>query len=66
MNRSLEEIIAVGNEFSPVEALWSQFENVMAKDPEEQGQEGGEGGTRSEGEGEQGDEDTNLEDEEGK
>lgn len=38
----------------------------MAKDPEEQGQEGGEGGTRSEGEGEQGDEDTNLEDEEGK
>lgn len=25
----------VGNEFSSVEALWSQFENVMAKDPEE-------------------------------
>lgn len=24
----------VGNEFSSVEALWSQFENVMAKDPE--------------------------------
>jgi DASH complex subunit DAD1 len=22
----------VGNEFSSVEALWSQFENVMAKD----------------------------------
>jgi DASH complex subunit DAD1 len=25
----------VGNEFSSVEALWSQFENVMAKDLEE-------------------------------
>lgn len=24
----------VGNEFSSVEALWSQFENVMAKDEE--------------------------------
>ncbi|KAF2703215.1 hypothetical protein K504DRAFT_356610, partial [Pleomassaria siparia CBS 279.74] len=35
LNRSLEEVIGVGNEFSPVEALWSQFENVMAKDPAE-------------------------------
>ncbi|KAF2651476.1 DASH complex, subunit Dad1, partial [Lophiostoma macrostomum CBS 122681] len=35
LNRSLEEVIAVGTEFSPVEALWSQFENVMAKYPEE-------------------------------
>ncbi|CCC05268.1 unnamed protein product [Sordaria macrospora k-hell] len=26
-------------EFSSVEALWSQFENVMAKDPEEQTQQ---------------------------
>lgn len=26
--------IQVGNEFSAVEALWSQFENVMAKDPD--------------------------------
>lgn len=24
----------VGNEFSQVEGLWSQFENVMAKQPE--------------------------------
>ncbi|KAJ6439669.1 DASH complex subunit dad1 domain-containing protein [Purpureocillium lavendulum] len=32
LNRSLEAVIAVGNEFSSVEALWSQFENVMAKD----------------------------------
>jgi DASH complex subunit DAD1 len=32
LNRSLESVIAVGNEFSSVEALWSQFENVMAKD----------------------------------
>ncbi|GAB1725361.1 hypothetical protein NU195Hw_g4107t1 [Hortaea werneckii] len=26
--------LAVGNEFSQVEGLWSQFENVMAKQPE--------------------------------
>ena len=26
--------VQVGNEFSSVEALWSQFENVMAKDAE--------------------------------
>jgi DASH complex subunit DAD1 len=26
----------VGNEFSQVEGLWSQFENVMAKDPEKE------------------------------
>ncbi|PNY28488.1 DASH complex subunit DAD1 [Tolypocladium capitatum] len=32
LNRSLEAVIAVGNEFSSVEALWSQFENVLAKD----------------------------------
>ncbi|KAK4152896.1 DASH complex subunit Dad1-domain-containing protein [Chaetomidium leptoderma] len=37
LNRSLEAVVAVGNEFSSVEALWSQFENVMAKDPEEGG-----------------------------
>ena len=24
----------MGNEFSSVEALWSQFENVMARDPD--------------------------------
>jgi len=35
LNRSMEGVIAVGNEFSSVEALWSQFENVMAKEPEE-------------------------------
>jgi DASH complex subunit DAD1 len=29
----------VGNEFSSVEALWSQFENVMAKDAEGQAAE---------------------------
>ncbi|KAF5137447.1 hypothetical protein E5D57_001225 [Metarhizium anisopliae] len=28
----LSDIALVGNEFSSVEALWSQFENVMAKD----------------------------------
>ncbi|KAK5082962.1 Dolichyl-diphosphooligosaccharide-protein glycosyltransferase subunit dad1 [Lithohypha guttulata] len=29
LNRSLEGIIEIGNEFSQVEALWSQFEDVM-------------------------------------
>jgi DASH complex subunit Dad1 len=38
LNRSLEAVIAVGNEFSSVEALWSTFENVMAKDEDEEGQ----------------------------
>ncbi|KAK4453065.1 putative dash complex subunit dad1 protein [Podospora aff. communis PSN243] len=37
LNRSLEAVITVGNEFSSVEALWSQFENVMGKEPEEVG-----------------------------
>ncbi|KAI2632168.1 DASH complex subunit Dad1-domain-containing protein [Hypoxylon sp. NC1633] len=44
LNRSLEAVVAVGNEFSSVEALWSQFEGVMARDPED-------GKTASEGEG---------------
>ncbi|KAL0634268.1 Dolichyl-diphosphooligosaccharide-protein glycosyltransferase subunit dad1 [Maublancomyces gigas] len=35
LNRSLEGVIAVGKEFESVEALWSQFENVMGKNPEE-------------------------------
>ncbi|KAK7187616.1 DASH complex subunit Dad1 [Paraphaeosphaeria sporulosa] len=29
LNRSLEEVIQVGNEFAPVESLWSHFESVM-------------------------------------
>lgn len=29
----------VGNEFGAVEALWSQFENVMAKDTEHGGED---------------------------
>jgi DASH complex subunit DAD1 len=28
----------VGNEFSSVEALWSQFENVMGKDEKAEGE----------------------------
>ncbi|KAH6620788.1 DASH complex subunit Dad1-domain-containing protein [Chaetomium sp. MPI-SDFR-AT-0129] len=40
LNRSLEAVIAVGNEFSSVEALWSQFENVMAKDEPQEETEG--------------------------
>ncbi|KAH7273884.1 Dolichyl-diphosphooligosaccharide-protein glycosyltransferase subunit dad1 [Fusarium solani] len=37
LNRSLEAVVAVGNEFSSVEALWSQFENVMDKEGEGEG-----------------------------
>ena len=33
----------VGNEFSSVEALWSTFENVMAKEPEQAPKPEGEG-----------------------
>jgi len=46
LNRGLESVIAVGNEFSSVEALWSQFEGVMGgqaedkyRKEEEEGQE---------------------------
>ncbi|KAJ5893689.1 hypothetical protein N7495_005380 [Penicillium taxi] len=39
LNRNLESIITVGNEFSSVEALWSQFENFMAR-PEEEVEDG--------------------------
>ncbi|CAD0013829.1 unnamed protein product [Aureobasidium pullulans] len=49
LNRSLESVIAVGNEFGQVEGLWSMFENVMAQQQqsnntqEEQGQTQGGG-----------------------
>ncbi|KAF2231900.1 hypothetical protein EV356DRAFT_578800 [Viridothelium virens] len=55
LNRNLEAVIAVGNEFSSVEALWSQFENVMAKDKETERAQGTEleghveGGAEGEG-----------------
>ncbi|KAI1002512.1 hypothetical protein K3495_g5692 [Podosphaera aphanis] len=35
LNRTLEGVIAIGHEFSSVEALWSTFENVMSKDTDE-------------------------------
>ncbi|PWY65607.1 hypothetical protein BO70DRAFT_356747 [Aspergillus heteromorphus CBS 117.55] len=35
LNRNLESIISVGNEFGSVEALWSQFENFMGRPAEE-------------------------------
>ncbi|KAL4894985.1 DASH complex subunit Dad1-domain-containing protein [Aspergillus ambiguus] len=35
LNRNLESIISVGNEFSSVEALWSQFENFMGRSEED-------------------------------
>jgi DASH complex subunit DAD1 len=53
LNRSLEEVTQVGNEFAPVESLWSHFENVMAKEPSETQ----EGAAENEGEGETGMED---------
>jgi len=51
----------VGNEFSSVEALWSQFENVMAKDPDDgkAETEGTEG--RSEGDADEGADETRTE-----
>lgn len=48
LNRSLEEVIQVGNEFAPVESLWSHFESVMG----DQGQEDKEG--KKEGDAEEG------------
>ncbi|KAI2731778.1 hypothetical protein DTO012A8_10219 [Penicillium roqueforti] len=45
LNRNLESVIAVGNEFGSVEALWSQFENFMGR-PEEQGEEAGNGNVK--------------------
>ncbi|KAF1846773.1 uncharacterized protein K460DRAFT_282830 [Cucurbitaria berberidis CBS 394.84] len=51
LNRSLEEVTQVGNEFAPVESLWSHFENVMAKDPNEQ--QGNAQGDATEHEGEE-------------
>ncbi|PGH18446.1 hypothetical protein AJ79_00516 [Helicocarpus griseus UAMH5409] len=36
LNRNLESVITVGNEFSSVEALWSQFETVMGNNNENQ------------------------------
>ena len=60
LNRSLEAVIAVGHEFSSVEALWSQFEGVMAKEPEQPpaaaaGEGDGEGDQTKNEEGEEGD-----------
>lgn len=52
LNRSLEGVIAVGNEFGAVEALWSQFEGVMAQPPVPDGGEKKKGEEGEEGEGE--------------
>ncbi|KAL4993042.1 DASH complex subunit Dad1-domain-containing protein [Aspergillus recurvatus] len=35
LSRNLDSVIAVGNEFGSVEALWSQFETFMNRSPEE-------------------------------
>lgn len=57
LNRNLEAVITVGNEFSSVEALWSTFENVMAKEEggeaaEGKGEEAGSGDVDDDGQGE--------------
>ncbi|KAK1079416.1 hypothetical protein LTR33_006408 [Friedmanniomyces endolithicus] len=49
LNRSLEGVIAVGSEFGQVEGLWSQFENVMAKEPEKEGAKNAKEGAADEG-----------------
>ncbi|KAK0944163.1 Dolichyl-diphosphooligosaccharide-protein glycosyltransferase subunit dad1 [Friedmanniomyces endolithicus] len=49
LNRSLEGVIAVGNEFGQVEGLWSQFENVMATEPEKEGMKSAKEGAAEEG-----------------
>ncbi|KAI5250340.1 hypothetical protein E4T47_01194 [Aureobasidium subglaciale] len=57
LNRSLESVIAVGNEFGQVEGLWSMFENVMAQQQqpnnghEEDGQTEAHTGAQEKGEG---------------
>ncbi|KAF4464709.1 DASH complex subunit DAD1 [Fusarium albosuccineum] len=56
LNRSLEAVTAVGNEFSSVEALWSQFENVMDKEAETEGETKQGDQTQQQEEGEGGDE----------
>lgn len=67
LNRNLEAVITVGNEFSSVEALWSTFENVMAKEgegdeaAEAEGEEAGAAGDDDEGE--RGQEETKGDDE---
>jgi DASH complex subunit DAD1 len=48
LNRNLESVTAVGNEFSSVEALWSQFEGVMGN-LGQNGPGGRDGATREEG-----------------
>jgi DASH complex subunit DAD1 len=43
LNRSLEGIIEIGNEFASVEALWSQFESIMGL-PDDAGNANASGG----------------------
>jgi DASH complex subunit DAD1 len=60
LNRNLEGVIAVGNEFGAVEALWSQFEGVMGKDGEGEGETEGQGEEAGEDEQEGGEEHTTV------
>ncbi|THZ12342.1 hypothetical protein D6C91_08570 [Aureobasidium pullulans] len=49
LNRSLESVIAVGNEFGQVEGLWSMFENVMAQQQQSNNTQEEEGQTQGGG-----------------
>lgn len=51
LNRSLEGIIEIGNEFASLEALWSQFETVMGRTEEEAGANGDADGAAQQDEG---------------
>ncbi|KAL4808618.1 DASH complex subunit Dad1-domain-containing protein [Aspergillus unguis] len=57
LTRNLDSIIAVGNEFGSVEALWSQFENFMGRPQEEveRNQSHAQGGRKEEHEHHEGD-----------
>jgi len=50
LNRNLEGVIAVGDEFGAVEALWSRFEGVMGG---QSGEKEGEGGERNQEDGDE-------------
>ena len=72
LNRGLEGIIEIGNEFASVEALWSQFEGVMGPG-HVRGAGAGQQGAGGGGEGEEGEsvqqgegEETGLTEEEGR
>jgi len=53
LNRSLEAVIAVGNEFGNVEALWSTFEKYMGNLPAKVASTDGGSGHQTDSEGDE-------------